>query len=53
MISIIQVEPPTFEEAVKEQVWKGSMAEEYDSIINNEVWDVFSIPKVKSIVTSK
>ena len=50
---MIQVEPPTFEEVVKEQVWKDVMAEEYELIIKNDLWDVVSIPKGKSVVTSK
>eukprot|EP00253_Pinus_taeda_P005074 PITA_05074 len=53
MSTIIQVEPPTFEEAVKEQVWKDVMAEEYKSIMKNDVWEVILRPKGKSIVPSK
>lgn len=37
---MIQVEPPTFEEVVKEQFWKNVMAKEYASIMKNDVWDV-------------
>lgn len=33
MSMIIQVEPSTFEEVVKEQVWKDVVAEEYESIM--------------------
>lgn len=43
----------TFEEAVKRQVWKDAMNEEYESIMKNDVWDVVSRPKDKSVVTSK
>ena len=50
---MIQVEPPTFEEFVKEKVWKHGMAEEYKSIMINDVWDVVSIPKGKYMVTLK
>lgn len=53
MITMIQVEPPTFEEVVKEQVWKDAMAEEYESIMKNDVWDVVSRLKGESVVTSK
>lgn len=53
MSTMIQVEPPTFEEVVKEQFWIDVMAEEYESIMNNDVWDVLPRPKGKSVVTSK
>ena len=36
-----------------EKEWKDSMIEEYQSIMNNNVWDVVPRPKGKSIVTSK
>ena len=49
--TIIQVEPTTFEEVVKEQVWKNSMAREYESIMKNDVWDVVSRLKGKYVVT--
>ena len=51
--TMIQVEPSSFEEAVKKQVWKDAMAEEYESIMKNDVWDVVSRPKGKFVVTSK
>jgi len=50
---MIQVEPHTFEEAVKEQVRKDAMAEEFESIMKNDVWDVVSRPKGRSVVISK
>eukprot|EP00253_Pinus_taeda_P007593 PITA_07593 len=53
MSNIIQAEPCTFEEAVKDQVWKDAMAKEYESIIHNDVWEIVPRPKAKSIVTSK
>ena len=53
MSTMIQATPSTFGEAVKEQVWKDSMAEEYESIMKNDVWDVVPRPKDKSVVTLK
>jgi len=53
MSTIIQVKPPTFEEVVKEQVWKDVMAKEYESIMRNDVWDVVLRPKGKYFLTSK
>jgi len=50
---MIQDKPFTFEEVVKEQVSKDVMAEEYESIMENDLWDVVPIPKGKSMVTSK
>jgi len=38
---------------MKEQVWKDDMAEEYESIMMNDVWDVLPRPKRKFVVTSK
>ena len=37
MSTIVQFEPGSFEEAVKHQVWKDAMHEEYDSIMKNDV----------------
>ena len=53
MSNIIQVEPCTFEEAMKAQVWKDAMAEEYESIIHNDIWDVVLRSQGKSVVSSK
>jgi hypothetical protein len=53
MSSISDVEPSSFEEADKLQVWKDAMLEEYRSIIKNNVWDIVSRPKDKSVVSSK
>eukprot|EP00253_Pinus_taeda_P016092 PITA_16092 len=53
MSTIVQSEPCTFKEAVKQHVWKDEMNEEYDSIMKNDVWDVVPKPKDKSVVTSK
>eukprot|EP00253_Pinus_taeda_P022369 PITA_22369 len=53
MSTIIQAEPPTFEKALKEQVWKDAMAKVYESIMKNDVWGVVLRPKGKSVVTLK
>jgi hypothetical protein len=53
MSSISDVEPSSFEETDKLQVWKDCMLEEYRSIIKNNVWDIMPRPKVKSVVSSK
>ena len=50
---IIDVEPSSFEEAMEKQVWKDVMQEEYQSIMKNDVWDVFPRPERKSVVNSK
>ena len=53
MSTIVQSEPRSFEEAVKHQVWKNAMHEEYESIMKNDVWDVVPRPKEKAVFTSK
>jgi len=53
MSKIIQNEPSSFSDAVKHQVWKDAMTEEYESIIKNDVWEVVPRPQDKTVVTSK
>jgi hypothetical protein len=53
MSKIIDLEPSTYEEAAKQQVWKDAMMEEYQSIMKNDVWEVVPRPEGKSMVTSK
>ena len=50
---IIETEPSSYEEASTQLVWREAMAEEYDSIMKNDVWEV--VPKLegKSVVTSR
>ena len=38
MSTIIQNNPSSFLDAVKHQVWKDAMTEEYESIMKNDVW---------------
>lgn len=52
MRNIIQEEPCNFQEATKEQVWRYFMTEKYDSIIQNDVWEVVPRPQSKFFVTS-
>ena len=51
--SLSELEPTTFEEASKHQVWRDAMMEEYNSIMKNGVWEVVPRPEGKSVVTSK
>jgi hypothetical protein len=53
MSSINDAKPSSFEEADKLQVWKDAMLEEYMSILKNNVWNIVSRPKDKSMVSSK
>jgi hypothetical protein len=53
LCDIMDEEPSTYEEAVENQVWKDAMAEEYQSIMQNDVWDVVPRPKEKSVLSSK
>ena len=43
MSHISDLEPSTYEDDAKKQVWKDSMVEEYTSIMKNDVWEV--VPK--------
>jgi hypothetical protein len=51
--SIRESEPSTFEEATGRQVWRDAMMEEYNSIMNNDIWEFVPRPKGKSVVTSR
>ena len=53
IITIVQSNPGSLEEAVKHQVWKYAMHEEYEPIMKNNVWDVVPRLKDKAVVTSK
>jgi hypothetical protein len=53
MRNISDVEPYSFEEEDKLQLWKDAMLEEYKSIIKNNVWDIVPRPKDKSMFSSK
>jgi hypothetical protein len=53
MSHIIDTEPSCHGEVAGQQVWQDSMTEDYQPIMKNDVWDIVSIPKGKSVVTSK
>jgi hypothetical protein len=53
MSHIIHFEPSCYEEATSHLVWRDVMMEEYQYIMNNDVWDIFPRPEGKSVVTSK
>ena len=52
MSHINDLEPTTYEEASRHQVWKDAMTEEFQSIMKNDVWEVVPRPKGKFVVTS-
>lgn len=47
MIELVETKPSSFEEAVEKIVWVDSMVEEYESIVNNSVWEVVPRPANK------
>ena len=49
----VDFEPSSFKEAVQQLVWVDAMVEEYDSIMQNCVWDVVPRPQDKSVVSSR
>jgi hypothetical protein len=53
MTKLLDEEPTTFEKTAQKGQWKEAMAEEYQSIMKNEVWEIVPRPKEKSVVTSK
>jgi hypothetical protein len=53
MSHIIDIEPSCHGEVTGQQVWQDAMAEEYQSILKNDVWDIVLRPKGNSVVTSK
>ena len=53
MCESLNPEPSSTSEALKHQAWKDAMVEEYQSILKNDVWDIVSRPKEKSVVSSK
>jgi hypothetical protein len=48
--SIIDVDPPSFEEENAKQIWQDSMVEEYNSIIKSNVWEIVSRLVGESII---
>ena len=50
---LTKIKPSTVEEALSCQAWKDAMVEEYQSILQNDVWKIVPRPKDKSVVSSK
>ena len=53
MSHIIDSKPSCYVEASSQPVWRDAMMEEYQSIMNNDVWDIVPILEGKFVVTSK
>ena len=53
LCDIIDKEPSNYEEAAENKAWKDAMIEKHQSIMKNNVWDVFPRLEGKSVVTSK
>ena len=53
MCDLVDQEPTNYEEAVQKKEWVEAMAEEYQSIMKNDVWDIVPKPEGKSVVSSK
>ena len=50
MSTIIQNEPSSFLDVVKNQVWKDAMTVEYESIMENDVWEVVPRPWTRQLL---
>jgi hypothetical protein len=53
MCDLLEKDPTFFEEAIQKKEWEDAMPEEYQSIINNDVWEIVPRPKSKDVVSSK
>jgi hypothetical protein len=53
MCDLLEEEPTCFEEAIQRKEWADAMTEEYQSIMNNEVWEIVPRPKSKDVVSSR
>ena len=53
MCDLVDQEPTMYKEFVQNKGWVEAMMEEYQSIMNNDVWDTVPKPKNKSVVSSK
>lgn len=49
---VVETEPPSFEEAIRQQIWRDAMVE-YASIMKNDVWEVVPRPDGKLVMTSR
>ena len=50
---LVDKAPTCFENATKQKEWVDAMVEEYQSIIKNDMWEIVSRPKDKSVVSLK
>jgi hypothetical protein len=53
MCDLLEEEPTCFEEAIQRKEWVDVMAEEYQSIMKNEVWEIVPKLKSKDVVSSR
>jgi hypothetical protein len=53
MTELIDSEPSSYKEETSQQLWRDAMAEEYSSIMRNDVWEIVPRPKGKSVVGSR
>jgi hypothetical protein len=53
MCDLLEKELTLFEESIHKKEWADAMKEEYQSIINNDVWEIVPRPQRKDVVSSK
>ena len=53
MCDLVDKEPTYFEAFVQKKEWVEAMMEEYQSIMKNDVWELFRKLEIKSVVSSK
>ena len=49
----VETEPSSFEEVVQQPIWVDAMVEKYDSIVQDNVWDVVPRPEDKPVESSR
>jgi len=50
MAEVVEIEPSSFKEAIKQPVWVNVIFKEYESIVKNSVWEVVPRMADKSVV---
>jgi hypothetical protein len=53
LCDLLEKDPTYFEEAIQKKEWAYATTEEYQSMINNDVWEIVPRPKSKDVVSSK
>ena len=48
MCDLVDQEPTNYKEDAKNKEWVEEMTEEYQSIMNNDVWDIVTKPKKRA-----